>query len=107
MRQLISILCLSTALTDASAQVMNVTFEEWVRFGQIPRAAYLGGVLDYAYYSEGDSALEWGECLGAINRTLVQTADDLALYPTKSQRTYSNVPDALRDYVLHLCPEVR
>jgi hypothetical protein len=108
MRQLILVVCVSAALAaENRAQELNVTFAEWVGFPQAPRAAYLAGILDHVYYLEDETALQWGKCLAGAKRTLAQIADELAAYAEKSPVTYINVPDALQDYVLHLCPDVR
>jgi hypothetical protein len=104
MRKLIVMFCLYAAFPNARAQELNITFAEWVGFGQIPRAVYLAGVLDHVHYLEDENAIKWAKCLSATKRTLVQMSDDLAEFPERSQRAYGSVPDALRDYLLELCP---
>jgi hypothetical protein len=107
MRQLMLIICLCAALTHPRAQEVNVTFAEWICFAQIPRAAYLAGILDHVYSLEDETAVQWGKCLAGTKRTLAQTADDLAMYAQRSQVAYNNLPDALQGYVLQLCPDLR
>src|SRR5258708_22356593 len=107
MRQLILIIYLCAALTETRAQEANVTFPEWIGFAQIPSAAYLAGILDHVYYLEDETAVQWRKCLVRTKKTIAQIADDLATYAQRSQFPYDNVPDALQDYVLQLCPDIR
>jgi hypothetical protein len=100
-------LCMAAALTtDVRAEVVNVSYAEWVRFRQVPRAAYLAGILDQILHFEDESAVTLKKCLGRSKRTLAQIADDLANYGKRSSVTYNNVPDALGDYVSQLCPDL-
>jgi hypothetical protein len=107
MIRVILTLCMAAALTtDVRAEGVNISYAEWVRFGQVPRAAYLAGILDHILYFEDETAVKWEECLGRSKRTLAQIADDLANYAKRSSVTYNNVPDALGDYVSQLCPDL-
>jgi hypothetical protein len=101
------ILCMIAALTaDIRAREVNVTYAEWVRFARVPRAAYLAGILDHILYFDDETAFRWEECLGRSKRTLAQIANDLVAYSKRTSVAYNNVPDALRDYVSRLCPDL-
>jgi hypothetical protein len=47
----------------ARGQEVNVTYMEWVRFAQVPRAAYLAGIIDHILIFKDETALKCGKCL--------------------------------------------
>jgi hypothetical protein len=106
-QRLIAVLWVGTgACSCGSAQQLNVTFSEWVKFDRVPRAAYLAGVLDQILFSEQETPSVWRQCLGRAKRSVAETADDVADFGQKSSVMYDNVPDALQGYVATLCPDL-
>jgi hypothetical protein len=89
-----------------AAQDVNVTYDEWVRFPPIPRAAYLTGVLDQILSQGDETAIRWKACLARSKRTLAQIAEDLEVAVRKSPIAFDNVPDALRAYGSARCPDL-
>jgi hypothetical protein len=107
MLRVILILCMAAPLTtDVRAEGVKVSYAEWVKFAQVPRAACLAGILDHILYFEDETAVKWEKCIGRSKKTLAQITDDLADYAERSAVTYNNVPDALWDYVSQLCPDL-
>jgi hypothetical protein len=104
LRAVILVIALCGRATQAAAQDVNITFDEWAQMSTNVRAAYVAGLIDPIYEVGDERTYHVGKCIGG-KMTLAQLSDAIRAH-AEAQKSFHfrTVHEAMISYLSSTCP---